>query len=130
MCFVADGYCEFYRTEEPIARKKHRCEECRAVISPGERYFKESGLFEGDFFEGKKCARCRHDQFRIYVMERERGCDAGSSSTPPPWELLTCLINEGLQRSSPALVPSRSLRCLETAYMQLKAEANGGKVEV
>jgi hypothetical protein len=60
MCMIDD--CDERSTvlgeSHPVARKKHKCGECRRVIEPGERYLAESLLFEGEVSTHKTCAHC------------------------------------------------------------------------
>lgn len=42
----------------PIARKRHRCCECGAVIEPGTQYQNISMLQEGVWFRYKTCEAC------------------------------------------------------------------------
>lgn len=48
----------FYRKTVPTARIKHRCEECGAMIRPGEKYESVSGMWDGDFGTFKTCQHC------------------------------------------------------------------------
>lgn len=49
---------EFYTEKHPIARKVHKCHICGSPISVGEQYSRESGKFEGDFFDRSTCQVC------------------------------------------------------------------------
>lgn len=40
------------------ARKPHKCAECRRTIDAGERYHRESFVFDGRFQAHKTCAHC------------------------------------------------------------------------
>lgn len=52
-----DGPVAF--TEETVtARKEHKCYECRGVIPKGERYLKESGIWDGRPDRYKTCLLC------------------------------------------------------------------------
>lgn len=55
----------FYTRTTPSARKSHKCEECAGYISPGEKYERVAGLWEGYFNEFKTCMRCV--DLRIWV---------------------------------------------------------------
>ena len=44
--------------EAPIAWKAHKCCECLSVISPGEKYERISGVWEGEFQTFKTCMIC------------------------------------------------------------------------
>lgn len=50
---------EVYRDSHPVARKEHRCCECRGTISPGEQYSRFEGLWDGRFRTYKTCADCQ-----------------------------------------------------------------------
>ena len=41
---------EFFNSSEPVARKEHKCECCGRMIKAGERYVRETGKVDGDFF--------------------------------------------------------------------------------
>jgi hypothetical protein len=41
---------EFYSESSHVARKPHVCEMCCGTIHPGERYYRENGKWEGEFF--------------------------------------------------------------------------------
>ena len=54
-----DGYVSFCSTRIiNKARKRHRCDECRGPILPGERYEQAVGKQEGDMWYSKSCHRC------------------------------------------------------------------------
>lgn len=46
---------EFYTDIIHTARKEHRCEFCNQKILAGEKYHRQSGKYEGEFFD-----RCLH----------------------------------------------------------------------
>jgi len=51
MCFTNDdGYAEFYRLTNPIARAAHRCDECDRIILRGDKYTRHSGKYDGYMF--------------------------------------------------------------------------------
>lgn len=41
-----------------LARKDHKCRECQRMILAGERYHRETYVFDGDFTQHKTCAHC------------------------------------------------------------------------
>jgi hypothetical protein len=47
-----------YRESYPTARKVHRCEECRRVIEPGERYRYVFSVYEGHGNSYYTCGHC------------------------------------------------------------------------
>lgn len=54
-----DSYsCSFIHTENPVARKEHRCCECGDIIRKGDKYEKVTGKWEGDFIQYKTCMIC------------------------------------------------------------------------
>ena len=58
-----DCVCDYepatiWRSETPAARVRHRCTECRGPIVPGERYQRESSLYDGGWKTYKTCQRC------------------------------------------------------------------------
>lgn len=59
-CFDADvdDYAIILSDTMPIARKKHKCSECKRTISIGEKYRKETTLFDAKFDLAKTCLDC------------------------------------------------------------------------
>jgi hypothetical protein len=49
MCAYDDGVSDVWSVTEPIARKKHACDECLAAIAPGSRYRRVASLFDGSW---------------------------------------------------------------------------------
>lgn len=61
---TADCYCDydspsFYSQVMRKARKRHRCDECRGEIIPGQKYEHASGLWDGDLLDFKTCLSCK-----------------------------------------------------------------------
>lgn len=59
------SYCEcdydspvVYHQHQYVARKEHRCSECRRVIAPGERYESTFGIWEREGHTYKTCSHC------------------------------------------------------------------------
>jgi hypothetical protein len=50
--------CEFFHSETRKARKVHRCSECGGDIKKGERYQRDSGKNEGEFWTFVTCLIC------------------------------------------------------------------------
>lgn len=50
--------CDFHAEEMRMARKQHRCDECRRTIEPGERYEYARGRWGKEFEAFKTCADC------------------------------------------------------------------------
>ena len=46
---------EFYNDKVQRAKKEHKCEFCNQIIKIGEKYHRQSGKYDGDFFD-----RCLH----------------------------------------------------------------------
>lgn len=58
-CDLDDWGGGFTRTSAPVARKRHRCGECRREILPGEQYYLAVGRYDGGgFWRAKMCLRC------------------------------------------------------------------------
>jgi len=51
-------YPELFRSEMAIAKKLHKCSECRRIILIGEKYEHVSGKWEGQFETFKTCSDC------------------------------------------------------------------------
>lgn len=49
---------EIYNEKIYTARKEHLCHICGLTIEPGEQYYRESGKYEGDFFDRSTCICC------------------------------------------------------------------------
>lgn len=54
----ADDGPTVYRTSTPTARRAHRCDECKGVIQPGERYTTAFGIWEDGGATFKTCGDC------------------------------------------------------------------------
>lgn len=57
-CYCDYDAPEFYISSQRTARKRHRCEECRCFILPGERYEHVSAKWEGSLSTVKTCQHC------------------------------------------------------------------------
>lgn len=49
---------EFYRHARMTARKPHTCEYCNESIAAGQKYSRETGKWDGEFFVRKLCLTC------------------------------------------------------------------------
>lgn len=49
---------EFYTAKVVKARKSHKCYECRSEIKSGEQYFRDTGMWGGDFSTFRTCCLC------------------------------------------------------------------------
>lgn len=60
MCMIegADGYAVVLKDKHCVARKNHKCSECRRIIQSGEKYHLESLVFEREFSAHKTCSHC------------------------------------------------------------------------
>jgi hypothetical protein len=106
MCFYDDnGPVEFARTGVSIARKPHRCFECRQAIAPGEPYEWFTGKSSGDFFSLKACRRCCYDRVRVVEAELAEGCDWHESWPPWGW-LVEHLSESGMGQTRTEDVPA------------------------
>lgn len=47
-----------YVCDKPVARKPHKCSECRGQISKGEVYFNHHGIWDGEPERFKVCQDC------------------------------------------------------------------------
>lgn len=79
-----DGHCEVdfdgatddcepvqaHRTNFPIARREHRCRECRAPIAVGEKYRRDSYDLEGRRCVDRTCAACYEviGEFEFHIL--------------------------------------------------------------
>ena len=57
-CLCEGPYPEFYRNKDHTAKKQYKCCECNKPITPGQRYRRTSGKWEGDVREFKTCESC------------------------------------------------------------------------
>lgn len=98
---------ECFREVIRLARKQHRCCECRILIMPRERYQYISGIWSGEPANFKTCLRCaalRNDvhqlckkQDRYYEGIQFEGLyeEIENSRNPSPeWEVLRVRWNE------------------------------------
>jgi len=59
MCEISfDEGASVWKESEHTARKQHRCDCCRGVIRPGERYTKTFWIGDGRACSEKSCAPC------------------------------------------------------------------------
>jgi hypothetical protein len=63
-----------------VAKKEHRCEECRRAILPGATYHHITGLFDGSWWSAKLCARCQ----RAWDRANDRGAMVGTHPEDGP----------------------------------------------
>lgn len=49
---------ECFTEHWPVARKSHKCCECRGTIQPGEKYRRITGVWDGQGATFKQCADC------------------------------------------------------------------------
>lgn len=54
-----DDICTVLSRETLVARKEHKCDECRRKINPREQYLREVTLFDGKVETWKTCADCQ-----------------------------------------------------------------------
>jgi len=60
ICVEPNNICELIGRTQPIARKQHRCGECRCTIKPGQKYERDVTVFEGELTTYKTCITCVH----------------------------------------------------------------------
>jgi hypothetical protein len=63
-----------------VAKKEHRCEECRRAILPGATYHHITGLFDGSWWSAKLCVRCQ----RAWDRANDRGALVGCHEEEGP----------------------------------------------
>ena len=60
-CIYSEGdgeYCTNFIMRTPVARKEHICNECGCKIKPGNKYFHERLVYNGDFDTQRTCIDC------------------------------------------------------------------------
>lgn len=64
---------EFYRENQvKVSRKPHRCHICECEIPAGSSYLRESGMYDGEFFDRCTCFPCdkaRDDYLYFYEVQ-------------------------------------------------------------
>jgi hypothetical protein len=50
---------DFFNRRDLVARKPHRCDQCRKMIPVGERHTYSAGRFDGDFQTSREHIECR-----------------------------------------------------------------------
>ncbi len=86
-----DTYCddgesvELYKSKEKTARKQHKCHECSAVISPGDKYKFTSYKYDGEFWQERTCGDCLSAIAQFY---------SGGAYSGILWEDISEHINE------------------------------------
>lgn len=58
MCRVDGEQADVYSVYKPIARKEHKCGECRRIILAGEPYERHSMVYEGTASDHAICSHC------------------------------------------------------------------------
>ena len=62
----------FHREKRPVARKHHRCCECREPIQPGEQYQLIEGIWDEDCWARfKTCAECADMRDNVWRQVRD-----------------------------------------------------------
>ena len=51
---------EFFNSQKCTAEKEHTCEMCGCVIHIGEKYYRQSGKFDGEFFDRSLHVHCKN----------------------------------------------------------------------
>lgn len=120
MCWLEDDGWAYLRTDNPVARKQHRCAEgCR--IEPGERYLSFVGISEGSFEIVKMCTACRSAAQLLGTACRRYE----EWSSDPPIGLLLRELDEHLDNDELLETsPPEELAALEQARVQLRERAH------
>lgn len=59
MCYCDYDYSpSFFSDSTHVAKKPHKCCECKGPIFPGETYKKRVGVWDGEFSAYKQCVAC------------------------------------------------------------------------
>lgn len=58
MCDCDNESPSAYWETRPKAKKRHKCDECRGWIEPGETYLAVRGVWDGDPLSFKQCPDC------------------------------------------------------------------------
>lgn len=83
MCDLStDDRCDVWNETRRRARKEHRCDSCRAAITPGRLYVVTSMVFDGYASSEKSCLRC-------FALAKRFGAE--HRLTPSPSSLLEYL---------------------------------------
>lgn len=75
-CALVDDYLdrpEPYEGRWVVARKPHTCVECGGTIEPGDRYYREKGLWSGEWDCHHTCEPCQHIRRDVYCSGWEIG---------------------------------------------------------
>ena len=66
---------EFYNnTKISKSRKEHTCDLCRGEIKVGNAYRRESGKFDGEFFDNCLHTHC-NNMIQWFIKKSENTCD-------------------------------------------------------
>jgi hypothetical protein len=69
MCYCGESELPtMFRQTWHVARKEHKCCECRDTIKIGERYERSFGVWDGDAQEFKTCSSCVEVRSEVYEM--------------------------------------------------------------
>lgn len=61
-------YADFYKREEPVARKIHTCCECRGEILPKEKYFRDFVIYDDAARTYKTCVECQELYTEVTIL--------------------------------------------------------------
>lgn len=78
-----DEKCKVLNADWVRARKQHECHACYETIRPGDRYHRVKNLFEDQWWEIKRCARC----YKMWSMIDRAARDAGEDGA---YALMDC----------------------------------------
>jgi len=62
-----DECCTTLNVTRPVARKEHKCHECKMIIARGEQYLSETTVFEGKVETWKTCANCESIRKNLFT---------------------------------------------------------------
>ena len=83
---------DFVTMTEPVARKKHTCDDCRTPILPGEKYLRTEGKWDGYMMTYKSHSDCHAccvalaDHLQLFADEGLRNPD---DFEPEDWAWLS-----------------------------------------
>ena len=93
MCFTFGRSPSVYVKSNVVARKPHKCSECRLPIHPGEEYERVWGVWDESMEVFKTCAFCCWLRARVTEYEYSVGC-VGAEATPPHSGLYEFALDE------------------------------------
>ena len=77
---------EIYKEQFVLARKNHRCHICGEEISAKTKYYRESGKYDGEFFDRCTCRDC--------YAHRQEYCDEAYDNEYDDYSIAEFLANK------------------------------------